>query len=269
MASREPASALTASDPLRAARIVLVRPRGAANVGAAARAMKNLGLAELVLVRPAIPRLAAAERMAVHARDLVRGARLADTLPAAVADCHLVVGTTCRRGGYRAEVDDLGALAPAMVARAATGPLAIVFGPEDHGLSNADLRHCHRVCAIDTSAAYPSLNLAQAVLLVCWELRRAAQAGAPAVGGAPVAPAAEVAALLAHLRAALLRIGYLNPQNPDHVMHALRGILGRATLTPHDVRLLRGMARQMEWAGSRAAGTPSAGAAPSRRRARA
>lgn len=268
MASREPATASAAADPLRSARIVLVRPRGAANLGAAARAMKNLGLADLVLVRPAIPRLAAAERMAVHARDLVRGARIAETLAAAVADCQLVVGTTCRAGGYRADVEDLGALAPALVARAATGPLAIVFGPEDHGLSNADLRHCHRLCAIDTSAAYPSLNLAQAVLLVCWELRRAARAGAPPADGVPVAPAAEVAALLDHLRAALLRIGYLNPQNPDHIMFALRGILGRAALTPHDVRLLRGMARQMEWAGGRAAGSAAEGAAVAARPAR-
>jgi tRNA/rRNA methyltransferase len=255
MSSGELAAA--AVDPLRNVRIVLARPRGAANVGAVARAMKNLGLADLVLVRPALPRLAAAERMAVHARDLVRAARVVETLPAAVADCQLVVGTTCRTGGYRAAVEDLESTAPAIVGGAAVGPVAVVFGPEDHGLSNADLRVCQRLCAIDTSAAYASLNLAQAVLLVCWELRRAARAER-AAAALTAAPAGEVAALLDHLQAALLRIGYLNPQNPDHLMHALGAIFGRAALTPHDVRLLRGMARQIDWAAARGglAGAP-------------
>lgn len=248
MALEEAAAAV----PLRNVRIVLVRPRGAANVGAAARAMKNLGAGDLALVRPALPRLAAAERMAVHARELVRGARVVETVPAAVADCRLVVGTTCRTGGYRADVEDLGRLAPAIVERATDGPVAVLFGPEDHGLSNADLRHCQRLCAIDTSEAYASLNLAQAVLLVCWELRRAARGAVPGAGAEPAAPAGEVAALLDHLQAALLRIGYLNPQNPEHVMLALRGILGRAAVTAHDVRLLRGLARQIEWAARRA-----------------
>lgn len=251
MTSGERAPDTAAAEPMRNLRVVLVRPRGAANVGAAARAMKNLGAADLVLVRPALPRLAAAERMAVHARDLVRAARVVESLPAAVAECQLVVGTTCRTGGYRDAVEDLEALAPLIASRAAAGPVAVVFGPEDHGLGNADLRHCQRLCAIDTSAAYASLNLAQAVLLVCWEVRRAVRAGAPAAVG-PAAPAGEVGALLDHLQAALLRIGYLNPQNPAHVMHALRDILGRAGLTPQDVRVLRGMARQIEWAAARA-----------------
>jgi hypothetical protein len=88
-----PAAEIT---PLRNVRVVLVRPRGAANIGAAARAMKNLGVSDLALVRPAVARLAAADRMAVHARDLLRDARVVEALPAAVADCHLVVGTTCR-----------------------------------------------------------------------------------------------------------------------------------------------------------------------------
>ena len=258
MSQDELARAAADPTPLRNVRIVLVRPRGAGNVGAAARAMKNLGVGDLTLVRPATKRLSAAERMAVHARDVLDEARVIATLADAVADCQLVVGTTCRTGGYRAEVEDLSALAPAIVARAAAGPVAIVFGPEDHGLSNTDLRHCQRLCAIDTSDAYASLNLAQAVLLVCWELRRAARAGAPdAAVASAAAPAAEVAALLDHLQSALLRIGYLNPQNPDHIMHALRGILGRAAVTEHDVRLLRGLARQIEWAAGRAAAAPT------------
>ena len=235
---------------LERVRVVLVRPRAAGNVGAAARAMKNCGATDLAVVRPRA-RLAAAERMAVHARDLVRGARVTDDVAAAVADCALVVGTTSRAGGYRATAEDLAALAPVLLAQAATAPVAVLFGPEDHGLSNTDLRHCQRLCSIDTSDAYPSLNLAQAVLLVCWELRRAWRAGAPAAR-APVAaaPAAEVEALYDHLQEALLRIGFLNRQNPEHLMFALRALFGRAALTTPEVRMLRGLARQMSWAAS-------------------
>jgi tRNA/rRNA methyltransferase len=233
-------------------RIVLVRPRGAANIGAAARAMMNLGADDLVLVRPR-PRLAAAERMAVHARELVRGARVVDDVAAAVADCRLVVGTTCRTGGYRQAVEDLGALAPTVMARRAGGPVAILFGPEDHGLSNTDLRHCQRLCAIDTSDEYASLNLAQAVLLVCWELWRAAGREKTAPVAVAAAPAAAVEALFDHLQTALGRIGFLNEQNPEHIMFALRGLFGRTALSAHEVRILRGLARQIEWAAGRRA----------------
>ena len=149
-----------------------------------------------------------------------------------------------------------------MRSSAATGPVAIVFGPEDHGLSNADLRHCQRLCAIDSHEAYASLNLAQAVLLVCWELRRAIREDPAPAQSAAAAPAGEVAALLDHLQTALLRIGYLNPQNPDHIMLALRGILGRAVLSAHDVRMLRGLARQIDWAATQAAAKPTARRSP-------
>mgnify|MGYP000697293774 CR=1 FL=1 len=232
---------------LERVRIVLVRPRGAGNVGAAARAMKNCGAGDLAIVRPRA-RLAAAERMAVHARELVRGARVVNDIATAVADCRMVVGTTSRAGGYRAGAEDLAALAPALLTQAEAGPVAVLFGPEDHGLSNADLRHCQRLCSIDTSDEYASLNLAQAVLLVCWELRRAARRAVPRPPAIAPAPAAAVEALYDHLQEALLRIGFLNPQNPEHLMFTLRALFGRTTLSEHDVRILRGMARQMEWA---------------------
>ena len=238
--------------PLATVRIVLVRARGAANVGAAARAMKNLGAVDLVLVCPRFPRLAAAERMAVHARDVVRGARIVADLGAAVADCRLVVGTTCRGGGYRtAAAEPMEVLAPLLLGAAARGPVAIVFGPEDRGLTNDDLRHCQRLCTLDTDAEYPSLNLAQAVLLVCWELRRAAGDGVRPAPGATAAPAAMVQQLYIHLHAALGAIGFLNPQNPEHIMFPLRRLLGRAAVTEHEVRILRGMARQRTWAAER------------------
>ncbi len=228
-------------------RIVLVRPRGPANVGAVARAMKNMGLHRLTLVQPAPRCLARAGLTAVHARDVLTAAQVVDSLGEAVADCHLVVGTTCRGGPYRAAADVPEALAPLILARAAGGAAALVFGPEDRGLTNEDLKHCQHLIAIDSSADYASLNLAQAVLLCCYELRRATPL-VTAVRAAAVPATAETTELLyERLRAALLRIGFLNPQNPDHIMLALRRLLGRAGLDDSEVRLLLGLARQIDW----------------------
>jgi len=229
-------------------RVVLVRPRGSANVGAAARAMKNMGVGELVLVKPAVRRFKAAEAMAVHARDLVRQARVCARIDEAVGDCVLVIGTTSRGGPYRAGADGPEQLAPVVLEAAAHGTVALLFGPEDHGLSNDDLRFCQRLIAIDTHPAYASLNLAQAVLLVCYELRRAAVAGQRAPREMTPAAAAVVQRMYDHLQRALLSIGFLHPQNPEHIMFALRRLFGRAGLDDAEVRILLGLARQMEWA---------------------
>lgn len=226
--------------------IVLVRPQGAGNVGAVARAMKNMGLEQLVLVGPRVQRDFWARAMAVHAKDLLERTRVASELGEAVADCGLVIGTTARSGLYRAPLGSARELAPSIVAAAKSNRVAIVFGPEDHGLSNEDLKACHRLLTIPASPAYPSLNLAQAVMIVCYELFLSSEAGA---GVAPPewARAEEVEFLFRRLREAFLRIGFLHASNPDHIMFAFRRILGRAGLEPRDVRILLGLARQIEW----------------------
>jgi tRNA/rRNA methyltransferase len=136
-----------------------------------------------------------------------------------------------------------------MIGHARRGKVALLFGPEDHGLTNDDLKHCQRLIAIDTCADYPSLNLAHAVLLCCYELRRAALADTPPRSGVEPAPAADVEFLFERLQSAFLRVGFLNPQNPDHIMFALRRVFGRAELEGSDVRILLGLARQIEWYG--------------------
>jgi len=232
---------------LRNIRIVLVRPRGGANVGAVARAMKNMGLRDLALVRPAMVKQFWSRAMAVHADDVLGQARRHAGLADAVADCGLVVGTTCRGGLYRRTAEPPRAMAPRILAAAESNRVALVFGPEDHGLSNADLKLCQQLITIPTSPDYTSLNLAQAVLVCAYELRLA-------VGGAraPVhvlAPAERVEFMFQRLQDACLSIGFLHRDNPDHIMFAFRRVLGRAQLEEQDVKIWLGLARQIEWFG--------------------
>lgn len=228
-------------------RVVLVRPRDSTNVGATARAMKNMGLRHLWLVGSEAREDARAETAAVHARDLLNDARVVSSVSEAVADCAMVVGTTCRPGLYRSAAQPLGPAAGEVVACARESWVAVLFGPEDHGLTNEDLKHCHRLVKISTDEEYPSLNLAQAALLCCYELRRAALEEEPGGDQRELATADEIEFLFDRLQAAFLDIGFLNPQNPDHIMFAFRRMFGRALLERRDVRILLGLARQIEW----------------------
>jgi tRNA/rRNA methyltransferase len=234
--------------PLSQVRVVLVRPRGAANVGAVARAMKNMGLRELVLVQPALMKSFWARAMAAHAEDVLHSVRQADCISAAVADCGVVVGTTCRGGLYREAASPPRLAAQRIVAATGANRVALLFGPEDHGLSNDDLKACTQLIAIPADPAYPSLNLAQAVMICCYELHLAV-AGEPEMTR-ELAPAEHVNLMFEKLQAAFRAIGFLHPDNPDHIMYALRRFLGRAGLEARDVNILLGLARQIAWFGN-------------------
>lgn len=233
--------------PLTNIRVVLVRPRGGANVGAVARAMKNTGLDDLVLVRPAVVRTFWSKAMAVHAEDVLTRAGRYESLAEAVADCGLVVGTTCRQGLYRRAAQAPREAAPRLVAAAETNRVALVFGPEDHGLSNEDLKRCQQLIMIPSAPDYPSLNLAQAVMVCGYELFLAAQTTAAAPP--QLATAARVEFMFQRMQTAFLSVGFLHPDNPDHIMFALRRVLGRAQLEESDVKIWLGLARQIEWFG--------------------
>ena len=249
---------------LRAIRVVLVRPQGAANVGAAARAMKNMGLDDMVLVGVSRRRVAAAAMTAVRAVDILERAPRVRTIAEAVGDCHLVVGTSGQGGLYRAEPETPDEIAGDILAVARTGKVALVFGPEHHGLTREDLSFCHRLLRVDTAATCPSINLAQAVLLVCYELRRHAGRGIPTGVAHPAARADELARLEGQMKAALLELGFLNPQNPDRVLSVLRRMLGRAVVRPFEAQVLLSLARRMRWNAAAAAAAKSAGLAISR-----
>jgi tRNA/rRNA methyltransferase len=227
-------------------RIVLVRPRGSGNIGSIARAMKNMGQAELALVGKARTRSFWARAMAVHGRDILANAQRHETLREAVADCALVVGTTCRSGLYRKHSRTPRELAEEIVAAAKTGKVALIFGPEDHGLSNRDIEPCQLLMTIPTHPEYPSLNVAQAVVICLYELY-VATLGPIESSGIRRAPAEDVERLFDRMRAVLLKIGFLDSENPEHMLLAFRRILGRAGLEDKDVRIFTGLFRQIEW----------------------
>ena len=230
--------------------VVLVRPARAANVAAAARALKNMGLASLALVDPP-PGLdrGEARNLAYGAWDVLDGARVLPDLRTAVGGCTLVAATSGRADGAatpREFAERAGSLAGG-------GRLAVVFGPESSGLTNDELALCRVRVRIPTDDAHPSLNLAQAVLVLAYELRLAALGTAAAADTAPRATAGELEAALDELQGALLSVEYLNPAAPEKVMAELRALLLRAEATPREVTLLRGIARQVRWAGGRIA----------------
>ena len=236
---------------------VLCRPMQSGNIGSVARALKNMGFTDLRLVAPAASaQNRAATSMAVHGGDVLTASTIHLDLAAALADRTLTVGTTCREGLYRSGVVSLRSAASELVSAAAVNRVAIVFGPEDHGLSNDELKACQRLVTIPTADDYRSLNLAQAVMLVAYELRMAATAGLAKPPPAPQRAAArDVEAMLARMADALVEIGFLPADNPDHIMFALREIFGRSGLTPRELDILNGIARQIKWTAGEGAAT--------------
>ncbi len=228
-------------------------------MGAAARAMKNFGLSRLAIVAPPAwagrPRgggtgtarddvLLRARRLARRASDLLDAAEVHRDLAGAVASATWVCGTTSRAVQGRPRLDPRG-LAQEVARRSAAGEVAVVFGEERRGLSDAELELCSAVCTIPTAPAYDSMNLAQAVAVVAYELR----AVGPLDGAAPAeepARHATVEALWQRLRALLGAAGFLNPQNPEHILADFRRLLARAEPTQREVELLVAAVRALE-----------------------
>jgi tRNA/rRNA methyltransferase len=233
--------------------IVLVDPLRPANVGAAARAMKNFGLADLRLVGgaevlPGEEGHAEARALAWNAADVLSGARRFPSLAAAVEDLHLVAATSSR-GRAGAAPAAPRARAPRAVALGPGLRAGCVFGPEDSGLTNEQLSACTLRVRIPSSGDQPSLNLAQAVVVIAYEL--AALAAGPPAGPQPLATAGDLDRLCGSFRQLALSAGYLNPQAPEHVLGELRRWVARAHPTEREARLLLGLLAQLRWAVAR------------------
>jgi TrmH family RNA methyltransferase len=234
-------------------RFVLVEPRSAGNVGAAARALKNLGFTRLLLVNPRCNHLGhEAVRMAVSARQLLTRARVLTSLDAALAGAGMVVGTSRRKGKHRLPHWRMDRFSSDYVRVDTVGDIAILFGREDHGLSDIELDLCTHLVHLPAAAAYPSYNLAQAVLLVAYELRMAFIEGPEGEKLPAMAHHESREAMYRHLQRALLAIGFIDGDTAEIIMRRFRRMFGRMGLTAEDVSLLRGVARQTLWAAGKA-----------------
>ncbi len=251
------------TDALSHVRIVLVEPAGPLNLGAVARMMKNMGLRQLVLVNPQCD-LAAEEarRMAVHGGELLTQAQVVTSLPAALAGCQRAIATTGRLHPQDHPLETPEAALPWLLPRTPDQAFqaALIFGPEDRGLSNHELVYAQRWIRIPASDDYPSLNLAQAVAVCAYLLSRLSQdlsAEHPLSQGATAMPhpsERDLASLdqmegfFQDLESLLLKIGYLYPHTVASRMAKLRRLLHRTGPNSQELAMLRGILRQVNWA---------------------
>ena len=235
--------------------VVLVKTRFPENIGMAARACVNMGCSSLRLVDPERWDREKARPLATpKGQDLLDGVTVSSDLSEAVAPTALVVGTTARVGGWRQSL-----LAPTQAAAAVAEVLArgervaLVFGPEDRGLNNEEITHCHKLTTIPTDPAASSLNLAQAVLLLLYECGNAVRncqkkegGRSPSEsGGGKLATAAEQERLMESVKDMLLRLDYLHGDNPEYFLMPWRRLFTRAGLRRHEYDALMGLCRQV------------------------
>ena len=226
--------------------IVLVETQIPENIGSVARAMNNMGFRRLVLVKPVRCDLSRVRKMATGSSiDIVKEMEIYDDLQEAIGPFQYVVGTTARTGSHRPALTNPRRLAHDLVAISQKNRVALLFGPEDRGLSNEHLRYCHTTATIPT-ARFSSLNLAHAVMILCYEIFMTGKQ--PTREALPrLANKFELEGMYDHLKDVFMKIGFINPQNPEHWMLNIRRFLSRLPLRAREVRVIRGVCRQMDW----------------------
>ncbi len=235
--------------------IVLVATTHPGNIGATARAMKTMGMHRLRLVRPKIFPSAEVTARAAGADDVLAEARVVESLPAAVADCGLILAATARtRGLAWPELTPAEGVTRIIAAAAAGTQVAVVFGNERSGLSNDELECCQGAIRIPTAAGYSSLNLAAAVQVICYELRKQACDGTHGAVApeAPAATGAQMDLFYQHLEQCLVDIGFYDPAKPMLLMRRLKRMFNRAQLDANEYNILRGILAAAQQAARRA-----------------
>jgi tRNA/rRNA methyltransferase/tRNA (cytidine32/uridine32-2'-O)-methyltransferase len=225
--------------------VVLYEPQDPVNIGATVRAMKNMGVSELRLVRPCDYTHYRISGIAHGTTDVIERIRHFDTLDEALADCVRVAGFTARRRAAKRALTDARAAAPQLVGAAEEGKVALLFGREDSGLPNDAMDRAHLVVTISTTS-HSSLNLAQAVLLALYELHLAAADAtrklAPPKRHAPPATAADYELMFTDVERALTAIQFFKTRHHEHIMRAVRSLTFRASPDTREVALARAMA---------------------------
>jgi tRNA/rRNA methyltransferase len=241
-----------AQNRLARVRIVLSHTSHPGNIGAAARAMKTMGVAQLVLVNPrAFPDAQAVAR-AAGADDVLENARVCGSLDEALAGTVFAVAVSARHRSIGPEPASARSAAAEVLAATEAGDIALLFGNETAGLSNAEVQRCQRTVFIPANPDYTSLNLASAVQLLCYELRLSAFDGSPPVAtkavpfASPPATNDDIERFYAHLERLMIATGFLDPNQPKRLLPKLRRLFSRAQLERDEVNILRGILDAVE-----------------------
>jgi TrmH family RNA methyltransferase len=225
-------------------RIVLCRPQHPGNIGSAARAMKAMGLADLRLVAPEKYPAPEAQWMATHAQDVLANARIHPDMASAISDCVAAFALSARSREWEPRVLD--ARAAAARALSTDGPVAFVFGNEQAGLTNEEMRACQYLVHIPANPEFSSLNLAQAVQVVSYELFMAAGPEAPSGKRGRLATVDDLEGLYAHLERAAIGSEFLDPNSNSKLRTRWRRLFGRIELEREEVNILRGLLNALQ-----------------------
>jgi tRNA/rRNA methyltransferase len=225
--------------------IILVRPKFHENVGSVARAMKNMGLNRLLLVDGCSPLHMNAYRLASGAEDILERAEEFPTLKEAISDMECVVGTTSRAGKERSPLLTPEALLRKIIPLTSKKSIGLVFGSEREGLTNEELSLCHLYVRIPSSEPFPSLNLAQAVMVLCYELFQCSVTVQKR--DVKLAKAEQLERMYEHMERTLLGIEFLDAQNPKRIMRVLRRFFGRSEIEEREVQIFQGIWSKIDW----------------------
>ncbi|MBW2598529.1 MAG: RNA methyltransferase [Deltaproteobacteria bacterium] len=238
--------------------IVLNRPKHPGNIGAVARCAKNMGISSIIIVNPLNADREKIEQMATHfALDIVERIRYFDRLDLALAPFNYIVGTTGRSGNTSLKRSMIypGKMAEDIADISQNNRVALLFGPEDRGLTNSELKYCDILVKIPTSEGLKSINLSHAVMIICYEIFTA-RSEFTSVFTPNLATSAEIEAMYDHLKETLLRIGFIKAQNPDYWMTNVRRFFSRTKLFARDVKIIRGICHQVDLYGRGKTGHP-------------
>lgn len=224
--------------------ILLVRPKFHENIGSVARAMKNMGLSRLVVVNGCSPLHPNAYKLASGAEDILERAEEFSTLREAISEMGCVVGTTSRGGKERRPFLTPGTLAKRLMPLSLKNSIGLVFGSEKEGLTNEELSLCQLYVRIPSMESFASLNLAQAVMVLCYELFQASSE----IPKQPIqlAQAEQLERMLEHMEKTLIQIGFLDSNHPKRIIRALRKLFGRSQMDEREVQILQGIWSQMD-----------------------
>ena len=224
--------------------ILLVRPKFHENIGSVARAMKNMGLSRLIVVNGSSPLHPNAYKLASGAEDILERAEEFPTLREAISEMGCVVGTTSRGGKERRPFLTPGTLAKRLMPLSLKNSIGLVFGSEKEGLTNEELSLCQLYVRIPSMESFASLNLAQAVMVLCYELFQASSE----IPKQPIqlAQAEQLERMLEHMEKTLIQIGFLDSNHPKRIIRVLRKLFGRSQMDEREVQILQGIWSQMD-----------------------